>query len=735
MTEPKHHHDDDGIGEVEAPSFPVETEFDAPDAASGTEHERPGDADAAPAPADSPADDEPGATNADAVTASAWTPSGPATADEFWTVGGFTIPDERLAELRTDAVRDAVDDPQVDAAAAAAAAADAAAGATSEAPAHEPASPAQEVSRRSDEEPTDDRADDVDAGPDDDEAALDEATPEPGIAAGMPIEVCDEEESAPALEASPDAAAADLEAPTDAAAPELEAPTDAAAAELEAPTDAAASELEGPSDAGAAGDEFAGVTGVAHERRPADASAAEPRRRSPAAERRRRAVTRALNRSFGTVAALALVAGAVYALGWMPLPRVEAVPEGLELAPIAGDQVRVCPGPLQQAGLNRDANANTAVGTPDYEVNMAGVRPTAKELVWQGPAKYVFPATGGDLVRATVAQSLLADTDKTKGFTATDCIQPASTHWLVAGSTEVGHSLLVDIVNPSERPARVNFTVFTSSGIATPGLGEIIVEPGERQLVSLLGAAPDQTAVAVKVTSTGGDVAAFVHETITSTTTPKGADIVGPTALPATTQILPGMWIDERPGAHDPTAPTNLGGVVRILNPSGAAAPTTMEVLDEQGAVVFSEQFDLPPQIVADYPIGGLAAGNYTVRVVSDAPIVIAGRSATVNPSDFAWVPSSSSLDDRETVPVPNGPSPRLAVANPTAAMRTVTIAGAEYALAPGATVSVTVDPGLVELVGVADLVAAIHYGTGDEFASLPAVPGNSDGAALTVHD
>ena len=479
-------------------------------------------------------------------------------------------------------------------------------------------------------------------------------------------------------------------------------------------------------------------------RRPVGSTAVKRMRRSAAADRRRRAVVGAVNRTIGTIAGLGIIGASVWALGWMPLPSIGVEPEASVIRPAAGDQVRVCPGPLMQMGLTTTAGEASAVGSPELETFGSAAVVTRDLGETPGPTVLTVAADGAETVTASGAQSLSVETERTRGFTATACIQPAPTQWLMAGATTLGHTLVLDVSNPGAAPARVNFAMFAETGPVAPGIPEMVLEPGQRQQVSLAGIAPDAEAIAVQLTATGSPVAAFLHETITATLDPVGFEIAPPTALPATTQVLPGVHIAERAGhdhgdqvgPHEPEAGelADRGTIVRLLNPGEAPTPLDLRVFDEAGAVVEHYAFDLPSHVVADIVLSGLPTGAYTVRVDADSPVLAAARVGPVEPAEFAWLAAPAPLGEREAVTVPTGGSPRLAIANPGDEPATVRVDGREVPIAAGATVSLEASAGVIDLEGAAGLVAALHWDAPGGFASVPALTGNADSEPVTVY-
>ncbi|MFD2756791.1 DUF5719 family protein [Gulosibacter faecalis] len=470
-------------------------------------------------------------------------------------------------------------------------------------------------------------------------------------------------------------------------------------------------------------------------------SSTRPKRRraarSRAQEHRRRTAASVAARTVGTVAAIAIVGASAWALGWMPLPGYEATAQPVSVTPSPGDQLRVCPGPLQQLGVTSNADEITSVGSPEITSAAIGGDPETTALSGDGddstgPSVLALPGSAdGRITQLMAAQTLQATGGDASGFAATACMQPTPSQWLLAGDTTVGHTLVLDVVNPGNVEARVNFDVFNQDGTVSPSIPETVIAAGERKEISLAGIAPESSSLAIQVTSTGAEVSAYLHETITQTLEPAGSDIVGPSALPSTEQVLPGMFVHERAEA-DEASPTNLGSMVRIVNPNDTEAQAVLEISDLSGETV--EQIDLPlrPNTVIDYPITTLPNGTYSLRLSSDLPVAMSGRVAPMQPDEFGWQPSSPQLSDEVIAAVPDGPNATLTLTNTGDDARTVTIDGDEVEIAAHASHALE-SSGEIEILGAEGLYAAVNYSTGGQIASFPVQPGNADAEPVEV--
>ncbi|SJM58899.1 DUF5719 family protein [Gulosibacter sp. 10] len=458
-------------------------------------------------------------------------------------------------------------------------------------------------------------------------------------------------------------------------------------------------------------------------------------RRGQRAQARRRNVVGALTHTVGALSAVGILTVSTWALGWMPLPEHRAEAVQVDVAPAAGLQQRVCPGAVQQLGLADTADEAVPVGSPERTIAVEPGSAETVELGGEDTSPVTVEAPGevdGESAIVSGSQSVSLSTDDTAGFAASNCVQPAANQWLLGGATTIGHTLVLDVVNPGNADARVNFQIFDVYGQVQPGVAEAVVPPGERQQVTLAGVTPDSDAFAVRVTSTGSSVAAFLHETITDTLDPKGVEVIGPTALPATTQVLPGVFVYGRPDPS-PTAPTDIGTTLRILNPGDAEATATLTAYEEDGTA-HSQELELAPGRIIELPYADVPEGEYTIVLESSAPVLLAGRVAPLDGAEFGWVPASPELVSEELVPVPEGPNPRLSLYNPGDEPREIEIDGAAVTIEPHGTYTEDVDAGgTVPLSNVDGLSGTIHYSGTAQLSSIPVLPGNADAEPIGV--
>lgn len=363
----------------------------------------------------------------------------------------------------------------------------------------------------------------------------------------------------------------------------------------------------------------------------------------------------------GLVAAAVLVPGAkaVRVDLSTTTERLAAAPSAPQPRAVAAAAL-TCPGPETAAA----ATALLAVAAPPADLTRAagGGAITAAALPTSGtpsPAAGSTPLlTPGDrhrtgtvsgstavLVSArdglapglTAEQATLVTTGDLRGLTSTPCVAPAVDTWLVGGGGDEGRRGRLVLVNPAATPVQVRVDVLSATGPVPPTPGGAVAVPARSRLVLLLDAlAPGVASPVVHVHASGGSVAATLHDTLLTGTTPRGSDDVAPAAVPARRVLVPGLTVNGRallrlaaPGAAEAV------GEVRLVGPTGVVDPPS-------GAAV-----RVPAGGTLDVDLGDLPAGTYGAEVTADVPVVagaLVARGGGDGPADFAWLASTTPL-------------------------------------------------------------------------------------------
>ncbi|MGY4643099.1 DUF5719 family protein [Cellulomonas sp. URHB0016] len=359
-----------------------------------------------------------------------------------------------------------------------------------------------------------------------------------------------------------------------------------------------------------------------------------------------------LARAVSGIAVLGAVAGVV-ALGQWPLSGTAAAPtvppEQVAVPPSA--TTLVCPGPLilpddtgrgdaafdptpvdpvtsltavtsVAAGAQGEAVAAGAVTTLDGSRTSATLPPG-------GAGTTVSPVAGPLVVHAqpgteparvgAVAGGLVTAGDL-RGLSAASCLQPVADAWLVGGATDLSSTAHLVLDNAGSTAAEVTLELWGPSGRVDLSGERYLVAPGGERVVGLGGVAAEQRRVALHVTATGGRVGVHVQDSALDGFTPVGTDLVVPGAPPSRRQVVPGVAVVAS-AVDDPHAPA-----VRLLAPGHAPTTAHVTLLGPTGPLQLpgAESVELTPGEVTDVPLGGLAAGAYTVLVSAAEPVVAA---------------------------------------------------------------------------------------------------------------
>jgi len=463
-----------------------------------------------------------------------------------------------------------------------------------------------------------------------------------------------------------------------------------------------------------------------------------------------RAVGGAVGVGVGVVAVLVAI--------FVPLPSIQTDPATVTVTPVASAQELVCAGSLLRLGNASGEDATTATSLGGANVSYAATEGKAGTTELEnsnGSPRIVSvpPAeSGNDVALVTGSQSQLLANSDFAGFAAADCAAASTEAWLVGGSTTTGRTTLLTLANPSDVQSTVALAIYDEGGaVDAPGSTGIIVPARGQRVLSLAGFAPETATPVVHVTSKGGQIVANLQQSISRGLEPGGVEIVGSTAAPATTQVIPGLVIsgasavEGRLGQDDSS---DFRTVMRIFVPGEKSTDATVTVIPESGSKP-GASFDiaLKPGIVTELPIEGLADGRYSVTVVTEEPIVAGLRVSTalsdepaVGSTDFAWLAAPMKLTDTAVFTAANGPKPALNLANSEAKQVKVTIAtigGAEKVItvpAEGATAISLVEGKSYSLTAAAPFSAMVTYNGRGKAAGFPVRAPLSTSGSITIY-
>ncbi len=355
----------------------------------------------------------------------------------------------------------------------------------------------------------------------------------------------------------------------------------------------------------------------------------------------------------------------------------------------------------------------------------------------------------------------------------------------MAGATDTGRTSLLLLANPSPVPATVDIYLYGIEGpVEAGGLTQLLIAPHTQRVLPLSGYAPGDAQLAMRIDSAGGLISATLEQSIVRGLEPGGVDLVGPSAAPSLTQVIPGVRVATS-AARDQRA--QVGGsqdvetTLRVMVPGGENGTVTVGVTgDTADALGTSLEVTARSGTVTDIPLPGLTDGTYTVTATSDVPIVTAVRASVVSPPDasasdesddegdeeeatvsqggelvsgsgadvtivdgeridLAWFASAAELEEDTTFAVAGGPAPRLSLVNSGDSDTTVTLTAAdgtaqEIAVPAGGAVSIDVGVTSYTLSKVASVRGAVSFQGDGALASYPVRQANPLATPLTVY-
>jgi hypothetical protein len=489
---------------------------------------------------------------------------------------------------------------------------------------------------------------------------------------------------------------------------------------------------------------------------------AEPTQTPGATGRARRAALLSLRLVAGTVAVVA-AAATVGVVGLIPLPTVGAEPPAIEVVPVAADELRTCAGAALRLGDETGENAGTpvAIGLPSVRADAVGAD-LARSTITSSDAGNGGSSAAPEVLRIpTVADALIAgaqsqvvDVSSFRGFSAAACAEPSGSIWLAGGAMTVGRTSVLTLSNPTAVGAQVTLTIYGEDGpVSAPGMSGIDVPSGSQRVLSLAGFAPGLVSPIVHVEARGGQVVAYLQQSIVRGLDSVGVDLVDAAPDPATELTFAGVQIFDSIGTNRALSLEDwddVSPVVRILNPGTEPTEVTVSVTPVDpsiGGTSFPVQID--PGIVTEVALDSgaevdsgvvLADGVYTVTMSSGLPIVAGVRvSAAADigavetegiipapASDLAWYTASPQLAGDALVTVPPGPDPLLAAVNPTDADVQLVLdaqGGADLTIVvpAGGTATTPIVAGTSYVLHDADgLHVAVSYSADDRMAAFP---------------
>ena len=405
---------------------------------------------------------------------------------------------------------------------------------------------------------------------------------------------------------------------------------------------------------------------------------------------------------FRRLLAMLLVVGLGVAIGlWLKFPviSVGASPAAQSIKVQPKEPTLVCPGPVfvngGQSGVNLGSFTQSGTATISGHDDSLTINLNAT-----GEKLLTGHAVGSKGFNAIQGQ--FANGQQAFGLATANCVPGANQAWLVAGDNSIGREALLVLANATTVDATVSLQLFGTSGpIQGAGLSGISAPAGKVTVLPLSSFAPKAETFAIHVSSRGAELGIWLQQKTVRGLTPGGLDLVGVSAEPAETVLIPGVFL------RNSAALSNLASankdfadtkpVLRVAAPGDKDANFTAQVQGADGSSFGNVlQGTVPAGSTRDFPLEDLTDGNYAVQISSDQPVLGAVRFSRLSGSlpDFAWAQAvaPTKLDAGFTSLV--GATTKLSIVNGSKEKATYKLQGVEFSIPGNSNLVVTVSAG-----------------------------------------
>lgn len=455
-----------------------------------------------------------------------------------------------------------------------------------------------------------------------------------------------------------------------------------------------------------------------------------------------------------------VAAATIVAATLIPLPTLGTEAPSELVTPVATGQRLLCPGPVLRLAdeTGQGATTSSPIGRADvtYGASAGAMDSTPLSLsdaqnggTQSAPALLQTPPSSeadSEPIIVSGAQAQRVGANEFVGLAAAACAIAAGDAWLAGGATTVGRTTLLTLSNPTEVPATVDLELFGENGpIAAPGTTGIVVPPDGQRVLSIAGFAPGLESPVVHVMSRGGQVVANLQQAIVRGLDPGGVDVIGVTAAPSTSLVIPGLVMTDSTAVEQLLAgegTNDLLTTVRVLVPGEEDATVNVSLVPEDGADTgISFSIDATAGQVTDLPLAEIENGSYTVTIRSSVPVVGAARvsSAGSAGTDFAWLGAATELTSESLLSIATEGSSRVHLANPADAEQTIVLRGSDtedvtvVVPAGGSAVAKVESGATYRLTGFTQLFAAVSVTQDGFIAGYSAQPAGLASSPIRV--
>ncbi|MFV0460100.1 MAG: DUF5719 family protein [Actinomycetales bacterium] len=263
------------------------------------------------------------------------------------------------------------------------------------------------------------------------------------------------------------------------------------------------------------------------------------------------------------------------------------------------------------------------------------------------------PVDGSPRPIGAIATTVTTEGD-IAGLAVSSCGPAMATQWLVGGAIATGRSSRIVLSNPGQTTATVDTTILTATGPAQPPAGQDVVVPaGQSRELLLQALTRAEGPTAIRVSSTGGRVAASLVDTALDGLLPKGVEVISASAARSRQVLAPLV-----------SGPATL----RLANPGEETLEVNWRVLGESGTVPSEEASGtaVPAGSVVEVPVT-IPDDARALVVTADTPLLTAltmTRDRADGGADVAVaVPPAPLAPQNLVVPGPTGSSSALTLA------------------------------------------------------------------------
>ncbi|MDO5034495.1 MAG: DUF5719 family protein [Actinomycetaceae bacterium] len=330
----------------------------------------------------------------------------------------------------------------------------------------------------------------------------------------------------------------------------------------------------------------------------------------------------------------------------------------------------------------------------------------------------------------------MADTADVRGLTLDECRTATNYTWLNVGSTTVGESALLTVMNPSKQASEVTLRAWTGSG-SLEGAPAFTVRPNSSQTVNLAAFYPDEERLALEVHASGPGVVSTLRTAGVDGLTPRGTDQVSAVNAASTSVALVGV----EKGILEPK--------LRLINMGEEDAEVSVQLLTEKGVEMLpgTESFIIDPGAVFQLSLDGISAEGATILVDSTEPVLASAFGhidATKDEDDkkradrVVWMPSTPAESFRAFLPN-EGKKPEytLFLANPGDSAIDVEVNGTALRVEAHHTRTHKIAPGVLEVSAQAPIHAGVNMrvegAAGPIISSLALQDASSDTRTISL--